>query len=121
MKPSEIIAADAQANGLNTQEVLQDVAGRLESQTAVLLPKNNSVLLLTPLSQESAEWNLFTQDSGQKLEDSIAYFLDKLRRAKMSVIYSMADNDEAIQIIQSQGVEVMQSDEPEYDWMGRIA
>lgn len=120
MKPSEIIVADAQSNGLDPQEVMQDIALRLESQTAVMLPKNNSVLLITPLSQDSTEWNLFTQDTEQKLVESIAYFLEQLRKAGMQTIYSMVDNEEAIQIIQSQGVQVMQSDDPEYDWMGRI-
>ena len=120
MKPSEIITADAQANGLDPQAVMQDIASRLESQTAVMLPKNNSVLMITPLNQNSIEWNLFTQDTGKNLSESIGFFLEQLRKAGIQVIYSMADNQEAIQIIQSLGVSVMRSDNPEYDWMGRI-
>ena len=121
MKPSEIIVADAQANGLDPQAIMQDIAAQLESQSAVMLPKNNSVLLITPISQTATEWNLFTQDTGQQLQDSISYFLDKLRQAGINTIYSMVDNQEAIQIIQSEGVQIMQSDNPEYEWMGRIA
>lgn len=120
MKPSEIIAADAQQNGLDPKEVLQGVANRMQSGASVLIPKNNSILMLTPIAQAALEWNLFTQDTGTKLKDSIEYFLDNIRKTGAKTIYSMTDNQEAMQIIGSL-IPVMKSDNSEYDWMGRVS
>ena len=121
MKPSEIITADAQRNGFDPQAILTDMLQKLKAGTSVLLPKNNSVVFLTPVSRTAMEWNFFTVDKGKALEEAIKYFLEKISEANITTIYSMVDEPEVIRTIISLGVDFDKSDKPDYDWMGRLS
>jgi hypothetical protein len=120
MKPSEIIAADAQANGLDPQEALFYVSDSVKNRGGTLVRKNNSVLLLTPIADNQAEWNLFTQDQGDNLVDSVQYFIDQVMKTDVIVVYGMVDNVEVLQTMSDLGMVIVESDNPEYQWMSRV-
>lgn len=120
MKPSEIIIADAQSNGNDPQKTLDYILNSIQNRNGVLVQKNNSVLLLTPLGQNSAEWNLSTQDNGANLIDSIKYFINQIKKTDVSMIYGMVDNENVLQTINNFGLPTVKSDNPEYEWMARV-
>lgn len=120
MKPTEIIVADAQSNGIDPQNTLNYVSDAIQNRNGVLVKKNNSVLLLTPIAQNIAEWNLFTQDTGSDLIDSVNYFIDEVRKTDIAIVYGMVDNLETLQLVNDLGLRVVQSDDPEYQWMAEV-
>ena len=120
MKPSEIIIADAQANGLNPQEALAYVFNSVKNRNGTLVRKNNSVLLLTPIADNQAEWNMFTQDFGGDLIDSVQYFIDQVMKTDVNTVYGMVDNTEVLQTMSDLGMAIVESDNPEYQWMSRV-
>lgn len=120
MKPSEIISADARANNLNPQDLLTYVSDAIKNRNGVLIRKNDSVLLLTPIAKNKAEWNLFTQDQDDVVIDSIKYFIDQVKKTDIKSIYGMVDNLEILQMMNNIGIQIQKSDNPKYEWMGRI-
>ena len=59
MKPSEIIVADAQERNLQPEIILGAVNRMLQSKNAIILQKNDSVLLLKRIPENNAELHLF--------------------------------------------------------------
>jgi len=117
MKPSEIIVADAQRLGANPEEVLTSVQDAVQNKGAVLVRKNNSVLLLIPIQENVAEWAVFTQDDDATLQVSVGFFLDETMKTDANRIYGDAVNNQVINAIDANGVQLYQSDLPDYDWM----
>ena len=117
MKPSEIIVADAQRMGANPEEVLTSVQDAVQNKGAVLVRKNNSVLLLIPIQENVAEWAVFTQDDDATLQASVGFFLDETMKTDANRIYGDAVNNQVTNAIDANGVQLYQSDLPDYDWM----
>lgn len=117
MKPSEIIVADAQRIGANPKEVLTSVQDAVQNKGAVLVRKNNSILLLIPIQENVAEWAVFTQDNNATLQASVGFFLDETMKTDAYRIYGDAVNNQVINAIDANGVQLYQSDLPDYDWM----
>lgn len=119
MKPSEIITADAQLNGLDPQEVMSSVSYSIQNRGGVIIRKNDSLLLLTPIAPNKAEWNLFTQD--QNVQEALMYFVEQIKKTDIRFIYGMVDNPAILETMNNIGISILKSDIPEYEWMGRIA
>jgi len=117
MKASEIIVADAQRIGANPEEVLTSVQDAVQNKGAVLVRKNNSVLLLIPIQENVAEWAVFTQDDDATLQASVGFFLDETMKTDAYRIYGDAANNQVTNAIDANGVQLYQSDLPDYDWM----
>jgi hypothetical protein len=120
MKPSEIIAADTQRLGLNSEEVLSSVQDAVQNKGAVLVRKNNSILLLIPIQENVAEWAVFTQDDDATLEASVGFFINETMKTDAYTIYGDAVNDRVLRAIDANGVQIYQSDRPDYDWMAML-
>jgi hypothetical protein len=120
MKPSEIIAADTQRLGLNPEEVLSSVQDAVKNKGAVLVRKNNSVLLLIPIQENVAEWAVFTQDDDATLEASVGFFINETMKTDAYTIYGDAVNDRVLRAMDANGIQIYQSDRPDYDWMAML-
>jgi hypothetical protein len=120
MKPSEIIVADTQRLELNPEEVLSSVQDAVQNKGAVLVRKNNSVLLLIPIQENVAEWAVFTQDDDAKLEASVGFFINETMKTDAYTIYGDAVNDRVLRAMDANGIQIYQSDRPDYDWMAML-
>lgn len=120
MKPSEIIVADAVNRGVNREVVLRSVLKMLKDKTAIMLQKNNSVLILENIGNKSAALYLFTQDQPMTLARSVKSFIDTIKKSDLRAVYGKADNPQIIGLLQILGVPVQQSDNPKYNWMAMV-
>ena len=120
MKPSEIIAADTQRLGLNPEEILSSVQDAVKNKGAVLVRKNNSILLLIPIQENVAEWAVFTQDDDATLEASVGFFINETMKTDAYTIYGDAVNDRVLRAMDANGIQIYQSDRPDYDWMAML-
>ena len=120
MKPSEIIAADTQRLGLNPEEVLSSVQDAVQNKVAVLVRKNNSILLLIPIQENVAEWAVFTQDDDATLEASVGFFINETMKTDAYTIYGDSVNDRVLRAMDANGIQIYQSDRPDYDWMAML-
>jgi hypothetical protein len=120
MKPSEIIVADTQRLELNPEEVLSSVQDAVQNKGAVLVRKNNSVLLLIPIQENVAEWAVFTQDDDATLEASVGFFINETMKTDAYTIYGDAVNDRVLRAMDANGIQIYQSDRPDYDWMAML-
>ena len=120
MKPSDVITMDAQKRGLNPKHVLLSVKAVI-GQGGVLLSQGNTVLLLQKLTPDVFASHLFTQDSPLALSKALVMFFHQMQGKGINRLYGDADNQEIIgllkQLGQREGVEVLPSDKPNYNWM----
>ena len=120
MTPTEIITADAIERDLNPQSILLSVSRMLQTEVAVMLQKNNSVLLLEKIDVGSVALHLFTEDQPMTLARSIKFFIDKIKSSDIEKVYGLADNEQIIDLLISLGVAVQESDNPNYNWMAMV-
>jgi hypothetical protein len=120
MRPSEIIAADAERNGINPEKVLQYVGSQVHNKKGVVISAGNSVLLLVSIGDDCMELHLFTQDSPLSLMKSLAHFIDVIRQSKTKFVYGDTDNTGILEMLKRLGVDVQESDRPSYSWMAKV-
>lgn len=120
MKPSEIISADLQSNGVDPTESLRAIAIGLKAKTLIQLHENDSVLLLRKIGDNAVELHLFTQDSPLKLAKSIISFIKKIKSSDIERVYGNAENQQIVQLLRNLDVPVQDSDKPNYNWMAIV-
>jgi hypothetical protein len=117
MKASEIIKQDAERHGVDPARVLSFIGERVESGQGTILQHGDSVLLLTRIGSGDAELHLYTLEQPLALMKSLKYFISTIEQTPIKRVYGQADNPGIIQMLQSIGVDVQESDRPEYNWM----
>lgn len=117
MTPSEIIQADASRTGYDPSLALTKLKGQVESGQSIMLRENDSILVLTKIGDGMAELHLFTADKPLTLAKSALRFLEKVSKSDTQRVYGKADNDQIVQLLRNLGMEVQESDRPEYNWM----
>lgn len=117
MTPSEIIQADAQKSGYDANLALSKLKAQIENGQAVMLRENNSILVLTKIGDGMAEIHLFTADKPLTVAKSALKFLEKVSQSDTQRVYGKADNPQIVQLLKNLGMEVQESDRPEYNWM----
>lgn len=120
MKPSEIIKADAIERGLDPNRVLRNILVLLRNKDAIMLQKNDSILIVQKLRGNNATLHLFTEDSPLALARAITYFMETIKASDLRAVYGKADNDEIVEFMRRIGVPVQESDKPGYNWMALI-
>ena len=120
MTPTEIIKADAIERNIDPNTLLASLRKHLEAGVAVMLQKNDSVLVLKEFEGHAMELHLFTEDAPLTLARSIKYFVDKIKASDIEAVYGKADNDEIIEMLRRLGVPVEDSDRPEFNWMAWV-
>lgn len=116
MKPTEIITADAERNGVNPTPILNKLLKNLKNKDAILMQSGNSVLVVRKIEKGIAELHLYTVDEPMAMIRALREFIRKIRRSDLDAVYGNADNPQIIQVLQALGVEVMDSDLSGYNW-----
>lgn len=123
MTPSEIITQEAQKYGGNADVLLRKINKLVESKAAILLQKNNSVLLLIGIAKGIVEAHIFTMDPPEKVVDSLKYFKDKILGSDIKSMYFKENNkqksqlEKTLQLLKSFGLNVQPSNMERYNWM----
>jgi hypothetical protein len=120
MTPTEIIKSDAIERNIDPSTILVSLRKHLETGVAVMLRKNDSVLVLNEFDGHAMELHLFTKDTPLTLARSIKYFVDKIKASDIEAVYGKADNAEIIEMLRRLGVPVENSDRPDFNWMARV-
>lgn len=120
MNADEIILQDAQAAGVDAQAVLQGIKKELASGNSLVLRSGNSVLVLKRIGEGQAALHLFTADNGVGVARAVQDFINKIRNSDIQVVYGRADNDQILRLLKMLGVNVTDSDLPEYNWRAEV-
>lgn len=120
MTPSEIITADAEHRNLNSKKILATVAQMLGRKIATIMQESNTVLLLNLIDTDAAEVHLFTADKPLTLAKSLIKIINAIRKTNLRVVYGKADSPEILQLLRQIGVNVQESDRPEFNWMTQV-
>ena len=126
MTPSEIINKEAQKYGGNADIMLRKINKLVQAKAAILLQKNDSVLLLINIAKGLVELHLFTADPPAKVADSLKYFVSKIKDSDIKAVYGKgneaqnADLQKTLSLLKSMGIDVQKSNIPSYDWMAPV-
>jgi hypothetical protein len=126
MTPSEIITQEAQKYGGDADIMLRKIDKLITGKAAILLQKNDSVLLLISIAKGAVELHIFTMDSPAKLVDSLKYFVSKVKSPEINTVYGSAndaqseDLQKTLQILKGLGVKIQESNIPRYAWMAKV-
>ena len=121
MTPSEIITKDSERLGLDPQMVLGKINRIISSGAGVLLKEGNSVLLVIGLPGNDAELHLYTADkSPLSIYKALNVFIKKIRDSEIRAVYGSGDIPETLQMLRKLGVDVQESDKPNYRWMAPV-
>jgi hypothetical protein len=116
MKASEIILADAQKKGVDGSKALNLINNAVKQKKGFLLQENNTVLFFTKINDTTAEVHLFTEDNVITLMKSLINFVKKGQSLGIKTIYGKADNPQIIELLKKVGLNVVDSDLPQYNW-----
>lgn len=120
MTPSEIIIKEAQSQGVDPETAVRQTSGAVKSGHAVLLQKNNSILLVVRLGDGRAALYLSTADSPITLRSSFSGFLKKLKASEVKKAYIDTKNPQIVRLMKKTGWDVEKSDMPKFTYMAKI-
>lgn len=118
---SQIIMNDQFSQKDGAEEVVLGINKLVQSGDAVVLQKNNSVLVVVKLEPGVVEVHLYTVDNPIPLASAIDYFHKKLLESDIKRVYGTTPRTpEIIDLMKSVGIQVLPSDNPEYSWMANV-
>ena len=120
MTPSEIIMADAKRQGVDPKVILDTCAKLIKAKLATIIQDNNSVLLLTFIDRQDVELHLFTADPPLTLAKSLMGFIRTIKESDLRRVYGKADNSGILEMLKRIGVNIMESDKPQFNWMAEV-
>jgi hypothetical protein len=126
MTPSQIITQESQAIGGDADVVLRKIDKLIDAKAAVLLQKNDTVLLLIAIAKGVAELHIFTADRPAKVIEAVKYFVDKIKDSDIKRVYgsgNMAQDaklKKTLDVLDRLGVDVQKSNQPGYQWMATV-
>lgn len=120
MNASEIINQYAQQLGLDPQAALTEVKKIMDSPDGHIAKENDSVFVLQRLDKGVSGIHLFTADNPQTLATSVQTVLKQLKDAGISKIYGEEEDQKLADILGQLGIQVGQSDIPDYAWSATI-
>jgi len=120
MKASEIIAQYSQAQGISPQNAITATNNAVSSGNSILLQENDTVFVVTKIKPGVADVAMFTIDSPQVLQQSFMALLNKLRQSGIRIIYGDLENKDLVSLLQQSGMQLSQSDLPDYAWRTTI-
>lgn len=120
MKPTEIITADANRNGVDPAPILDKIARSVKSGNGIILQSGNTVLVIRKFAQGLAELHLFTDDEPMAMVKALREFVRKIKNSDLTAVYGNADNAQILQVLKNLGVDVQRSDLPDYNWKALV-
>lgn len=126
MTPSQIITQESQSIGGNADEMLRKVNKLVQAKAAVLLQKNDSLLLLINIAKGVVELHIFTVDRPAKVVEAVKFFVEKIKASDIKKVYGSgnlaqdAKLKKMLNILDKMGVDVQKSNLPRYEWMATV-
>ena len=126
MTPSQIITQEAQSIGGDADVLLRKIDKLVDSKAAVLLQKNDTLLLLIAITKGAAELHIFTVDRPAKVIEAVKHFVDKIKDSDIKRVYGSgnvaqdAKLKKTLDILDRLGVDVQKSNLPKYKWMATV-
>lgn len=126
MTPSEIITQEAHTIGGDADVLLRKIDKLVDSKAAVLLQKNDTLLLLIAIAKGMAELHIFTVDRPAKVVEAVKYFVEKIKDSDIKVVYGSGNTAQDVKlkktldILDRLGVDVQKSNQPDYQWMATV-
>lgn len=120
MNADEIILQEAQEAGVNGRALLQGIKKDLAAGNSQVLRAGNSVLVLKRIGNGAALLHLFTTDNGIGVARAVQDFIQKIRQSDIKVVYGQAENQQILKLLGMLGVNVQESDLPEYNWRAEV-
>jgi hypothetical protein len=125
LPPSQIITTELE-NKVSLEEAAQiiETFGALMDQGKLfILQENNTIIVLISIGDNIVEVHLFSLDEPLKQAMSIKTMLQELNRSHLKRIYGNVDNEDTpkmLAFMNGFGMQVEESDNPEYVWMANI-
>ena len=126
MTPSEIITQEAQTIGGDADVLLRKIDKLVDSKAAILLQKNDTLLLLIAIAEGVAELHIFTADRPAKVIEAVKFFVEKIKDSDIKRVYgsgNMAQDaklKKTLDVLDKLGVDVQKSNQPGYEWMATV-
>lgn len=121
LPPSQIILNDPHSQAAGAEQVVQAISQMVQSGQAILVQKNNSVMVLVKIDNGVVEVHLYTVDPPHRLATAIKYFHDELVRSGIQKVYGTEMPDkQLIKLMLAVGIPVDKSDNPDYYWMAPV-
>lgn len=120
MTPSEIITHDIQSHGHNPEPVLRWIHAHVKQHDAILMQHGDSVLLLKKIAPHQVDLHLFTQDKPIALMGAIKDFYERIKKSDIRRMYGKADNPQIVKMMKMAGVNAVDSDKPQFNWMADV-
>ena len=126
MTPSEIITQEAQQSGEDADALLRKIHKVVQAKAAVLLQKNNSLMLLMNVAKGVSEVHFFIADDEATLKNSVSHFAKELKNSKLTAIYgdvSKKSNpllENLFDLLDENGIKIEKSNAPQYVWMAHF-
>lgn len=118
---SQIIMNDEFSQRDGSEQVIMGINALVQSGDAIVLQKNNSVLVVVKLEPGVVEVHLYTVDNPIPLASAIKYFYEKLVDSDINRVYGTTPKTPAlVDLMKSVGIQVLPSDNPEYSWMANV-
>jgi hypothetical protein len=123
MKPSDVIALDAQKRGSDPHRILKGVHEAVK-RGGIVLHNNQTSLVLVKIGQGIYSCHLYTHDSPLTLSKNLIQFIRQLENKGVHRLYGKADNNQIIslmsQIGRKIGYTLEESDLPRFNWMVQL-
>jgi deoxyribodipyrimidine photolyase-like uncharacterized protein len=119
MTPSEIIQADIQAYGKDSQADLNAISQAVKAKRGLILQSGNTVLFLLLIAPNIAELHLYTQDRPIAVGKALQQFIPTIRKSGIKVVYGSEEPQQILSLLKFLDVNVEPSDNPKYKWMAR--
>jgi hypothetical protein len=126
MTPSEIINQEAQKVGYDADVMLRKINKLVQTKAAILLQKNDSVLLLINIAKGVVELHIFTTDTPARIVDSLKFFIGKIKTSDIKTVYGSGDLSKdtrlkkSLDLLDKMGVDVQKSNLKQYTWMATV-
>lgn len=120
MKASEIIQKNLQKLGVDANEVLQSIEQEIDSNNSVLMQKNDSVFLITKIKPLIVGVAMFSTDDAMTLPRSIGEAVAEMKQKGITTIYGDNENADLLNGLKQNGVQIKESDLPDYAWKATI-
>lgn len=123
MEIAEIIASDAQRNGKRPADVLTGVMIALDKRKAKLFHDQKTLAIIEPIGKKDNEFqiHLFTADApGGLLKSAKVLFQQVSSIPGIQKLYSNFENDKIKKLLEMIGVDLMESDRKDFNWMTEL-
>ena len=115
----KVIAHYFQNIGIPVQPAMQGVQKEIQNGLK-LVPYESSVMGYKDLGNNTAQIHFFTVGTVKSLADDIRYFVKYLKQKGVRTIYDSRPAPVTTQVLQQEGAQVMQSDNPKYKFKATI-